>query len=133
MTYYFLTLGEVLRIHSDQIKRYGGAPGLRDLNLLKSAIEVPKAGFGKKLFHEDIFDMAAAYIFHIIKNHPFVDGNKRTGVVCALVFLEMHGIEIDMNEDDLVDLALKVAEGKIEKTTIRTILQKHAVTNSLSG
>ena len=81
----FLELHEILEIHRDQIERYGGDPGVRDLELLKSAVAMPMAGVREKYLHGDLFEMAAAYLYHIVQNHPFVDGNKRTGLVAALV------------------------------------------------
>jgi death-on-curing protein len=75
----FLTLGEVIEIHRDQIERYGGDPGIRDLSRLQSVLATPVAGFGGRYLHTDLFAMAAAYLFHITQNHPFVDGNKRAG------------------------------------------------------
>ena len=77
----FLGLDEVLEIHNDQIKRYGGDTGIRDIDLLKSAIAMPAAGFGGDYFHTDIYEMAAACLFYIIRNHPFIDGNGRTGKI----------------------------------------------------
>ena len=82
----FLTLEEVVRIHGDQIARYGGLEGIRDLGLLQSALAMPEAGFGSQYLHEDLASMAAAYLFHLVQNHPFADGNKRVGIVAALVF-----------------------------------------------
>ena len=90
----FLNLAEVLEIHRDQIERYGGQAGIRDLGLLQSALAMPAAGFGGRYLHEDLLEMAAVYLFHIARNHPFVDGNKRTGAVAALVFLSLNDIEI---------------------------------------
>ena len=81
-----LTLRDVLEIHSDQIMRYGGQPGVRDLGLLASALAQPRATFAGELLHGDIHQAAAAYLYHIVMNHAFVDGNKRTGAVCALPF-----------------------------------------------
>ena len=75
----FLCLGEVVEIPRDQIERYGGSPGIRDLGLLQSALAMPAAGFGGRYLHTDLFEMSAAYLFHITQNHPFADGNKRTG------------------------------------------------------
>ena len=83
----FLGLDEVIEIHNDQIKRYGGHVGIRDIELLKSAVAMPAAGFGGDYLHTDIYEMAAAYLFHIVRNHPFIDGNKRTGAVASVVFL----------------------------------------------
>jgi death on curing protein len=80
----FLTLSEVVEIHTDQIERFGGDPGIRDLGLLSSAVATPYATFQQTFLHEDIFDMASAYAFHICQNHAFVDGNKRTALASTL-------------------------------------------------
>jgi len=122
----FLSLGEVLRIHRDQIERYGGEPGIRDLGLLQSAIAMPAAGFGDRFLAGDLFEMAAAYLFHITRNHPFVDGNKRTGAASALVFLELNGIEINASEDELVEMVTAVAEGRTGKEAIADFFRRHA-------
>ena len=122
----FLNLSEVLRIHRDQMERYGGEPGIRDLGLLQSALTMPAAGFGGRFLHNDLFEMAAAYLFHITRNHPFVDGNKRTGAVCALVFLELNDMEINAGEDELVEMVTAVAEGRMEKGAIAGFFRKHA-------
>jgi death-on-curing protein len=90
----FLTLEEVLEIHSTQLARFGGAAGVRDVGLLESALSQPQASFGGQYVHEDLFEMASAYLFHVVSNHPFVDGNKRAGLLSALVFLDINGIEI---------------------------------------
>jgi len=121
----FLNLSEVLRIHRDQIERYGGEPGIRDLGLLQSALAMPAAGFGGRFLHNDLFEMAAAYLFHITRNHPFVDGNKRTGAACALVFLELNDIEINASEDELVEIVTAVAEGRAEKEAIADFFRRH--------
>ena len=123
----FLMLDEVLLIHQDQISRYGGRPGIRDLNLLKSALAMPQAGFGEEYFHEDPVEMAAAYLYYIIQNHPFIDGNKRTGLVAALVFLALHGIEINAAELELENLIWGVAQGKVKKAEVREFLNSNKV------
>jgi death-on-curing protein len=114
----FLGLNEVIEIHNDQIKRYGGRTGIRDLDLLKSSVAMPMAGLGEEYFHTDIYEMAAAYLFHIVRNHPFVDGNKRTGAVASIVFLILNGVELQSDEDSLADVVILAAEGKIDKTAI---------------
>jgi death on curing protein len=121
----FLTLAEVLEIHQDQMRRYGGRPGTRDLNLLKSALAMPQAGMGEEYFHADIVDMAAAYLFHIVRNHPFTDGNKRTGTVAALVFLALNGIEVDAEEAEFEHQVRKTAEGKADKNDIAEFLRSN--------
>lgn len=122
----FLTLAEVLEIHQDQMRRYGGSPGIRDLDLLKSALAMPRAGIGEQYFHADIIEMASAYLFHIVRNHPFADGNKRTGTVAALVFLALNGFEVEANESEFERLVRKVAEGKAGKDEIAGFLRLHA-------
>jgi death on curing protein len=114
----FLGLDEVIEIHNDQLKRYGGQPGIRDIELLKSAIAMPAAGFGENYLHTDIYEMAAAYLYHIVRNHPFTDGNKRTGAVASFVFLVMNGIVIEADEDSFERLILSTAEGKSDKAAI---------------
>ncbi|MBI5598983.1 MAG: type II toxin-antitoxin system death-on-curing family toxin [Deltaproteobacteria bacterium] len=122
----FLGLDEVVEIHRDQIERYGGHPGIRDMDLLQSAVAMPAAGFSEDYLHADIFEMAAAYLFHIIRNHPFVDGNKRTGAVAAAVFLMMNGIELHANEDSFEKLVRSVAGGRTDKAEAAAFFRKHA-------
>lgn len=122
----FLTLDEVLMIHADQIERYGGSMGVRDLGLLQSAVAQPQASFGGQRLHASLFDMAAAYLFHLVENHPFVDGNKRVGAASAIVFLEMNDIEVDAPEDDFAAFVLEVAQGLTDKSAIAKFFQEHS-------
>lgn len=122
----FLSLDEVLQIHSDQIERYGGEPSVRDLGLLQSALATPAAAFGGQYLHADLYEMAAAYLFHITQNHAFVDGNKRTGAVAALVFLMLNGVQIDAAEDTFEQLVRRLAEGKADKAAVADFLRRHA-------
>ena len=114
----FLELGEILLIHQDQLERYGGTTGIRDIGLLQSAAAMPRAGIANRYLHEDVFEMAAAYMYHIVRDHPFVDGNKRTGAVAALVFLAMNDVEIAVDEDELENGVRSVAEGTTTKSEI---------------
>jgi death on curing protein len=123
----FLRLDEVLVIHDDQIKRYGGRPGIRDIALLKSAIAMPAAGFGGEYLQIDIYEMAAAYLFHIIRNHPFVDGNKRTGAISAVVFLIVNGIELNVGENIFEEIVISAAEGTIDKPAVAQLFRKNAI------
>jgi len=123
----FLELGEILEIHRDQIESYGGSPGTRDIGLLLSAAAMPKAGIADRYLHEDIFEMAAAYLYHIVRDHPFVDGNKRTGAVAALVFLAMNDVRIDAGEDELESIVRSVAEGTVSKSEAASFLRRNAV------
>lgn len=120
----FLTLAEVVDIHCNQIKLYGGLPGIRDINLLSSAIAMPHASFHGEYLHNDIYEMAAAYAFHIGKNHPFIDGNKRTALVSALVFLDLNGISISDSQGKLYDAMLDLSTGKLNKSEFASILRK---------
>lgn len=124
----FLTLNEVIEIHADQIERYGGSPGIRDLGLLESAIATPQAGFGGQYLHGDLFEMAAAYLFHIVQNHAFVDGNKRAGAAAGLVFLKLNGRETDITNPALVKVVLDVAQGKTGKAAVADFFRKNART-----
>ncbi len=123
----FLNLGEVLEIHRDQIARYGGSSGLRDLDLLKSAVAMPQATFDGEFLHTDIFEMAAAYLFHIVGNHPFLDGNKGVGAVAWLVFLELNGYEFTAPEKELAEIVFALARGEVSKADITIFVRKWTV------
>lgn len=122
----FLSLSEVILIHRDQLDRYGGHPGIRDMGLLRSAVGMPSATYGGEFLNADIFEMAAGYLFHLVKNHAFMDGNKRTGAVAALVFLSMNGFDFHAPEDDLAEMVLSVARGEMEKAQVAMFLGKWA-------
>ena len=119
----FLTLAEVVDIHNDQLKRYGGKDGARDLGLLESAISVPQSGFGGKFLHSSLFEMAAAYAFHISENQPFVDGNKRTALAAALIFLEMNGISVKDPKSRLYDAIMDLATHRLDKKALAALLK----------
>lgn len=114
----FLTLDEVLEIHRRQVELYGGADGVRDPAGLESAIATPMATFGGQYLHATIPAMAAAYLFHVCQNHPFVDGNKRSGANVAITFLLMNDWDLDFSEDELVDLVLSVTSGELTKSAL---------------
>jgi death-on-curing protein len=125
MTLRFLSLDQVLEIQQSCIELYGGAYGIRDVGLLQSALAQPSAGFAGEYFHTDIYEMAAAYLFHLSRNHPFIDGNKRTALASCLSFLTYNSIEIKADFPDLEELTLKAAQGKIEKEQIAEFFRKH--------
>ena len=114
----FLTLDQVIRLHAQLIDRYGGESGIRDAGLLQSAIAMPQASFGNTYLHKDLFEMAAAYLFHLTQNHPFLDGNKRTGAAAAVVFLALNDTELEADQEGLVEITLAVATGQAEKPEI---------------
>ena len=122
----FLDIERTLRTHCSLIEHYGGVEGVRNIGLLHSAIAMPQASFGGQFLYRDLFEMAAAYLFHIVQNHPFLDGNKRTGAAAAIIFLAMNGIEIEADEDGLVELTLAVAEGQAGKREIADFFNSKA-------
>ena len=122
----FLDVDDVIELHATQLEVYGGAAGLRDRGLLESAVAQPQGSFDGQLLHSDIFEMAAAYLFHIVQNHPFVDGNKRTGLIAALVFLDLNDVEIDAPKGSLHDLTLRVACSQANKSDIADFFRRLA-------
>jgi death on curing protein len=114
----FLSLDEVLEIHEQQIDLYGGSHGLRDAAGLESAVATPQATFGGEFLHPSIPAMAAAYLFHLSQNHPFIDGNKRAGANAAITFLLMNDWKPDFEEEELVELVLSVASGRLTKAEL---------------
>jgi len=123
----FLEIEEALAIHGDQIARYGGTTGIRDMGLLQSALAMPQAGSGGQYFHSDLFEMAAAYLFHIANNHPFVDGNKRVAMAASLTFLELNGLTVDVSSSSAIErIVLAVASGTATKADATAFFRKHA-------
>jgi death on curing protein len=122
----FLTVEVVLALHERQLDRFGGGTGLRDRGLLESAVAQPQASFGGTYAHEGLFAMAAAYLFHIVSNHPFVDGNKRVGLLAAQVFLDLNGVVLEHASDAFYDLTMGVAEGRIHKAAVAAELERIA-------
>jgi death-on-curing protein len=122
----FLTLNDVMAIHQRQIQVHGGSAGVRDKGLLLSALAMPQAAFGGEYAHIDIYEMAAAYLFHLVMNHPFVDGNKRTGAAAAIIFLRMNEIKVTVDNPALVEFTLSVAQGQTTKSQITEFLKQHS-------
>lgn len=120
----FLTLDEVLLLHELQLERYGGASGIREKSLLESAINTPQASFGGEYVHNGLYEMAAAYAFHIAENQPFVDGNKRTALASALVFLDLNLIEIEDPDELLYGAMIDIAQKKLQKSGLAKLFQK---------
>ena len=121
----FLTLDEVLSLHADQIARYGGSALVRDVGLLESALAMPAATFGGELVHASLDEQAAAYLFYLVKNHSFVDGNKRTGLVAMLVFLGLNGRRLEAADEELTDLVLGVAARRVSKADVAVFVGHH--------
>jgi death-on-curing protein len=123
----FLTLDDIIESHQNQIETYGGSHGIRDIGLLESAIAQPETSFGGQYLHAGIFQMAAAYIYHLVMNHPFVDGNKRIGLEASLIFLEINDENLSASDEELVDLVLKTTAGQVGKREIAEFFRSHCV------
>lgn len=124
----FLALSDAVEICVEQIELYGGGGGvLRDAGLLESAMAAPRAGIDEAYFHSDLFAMAAAYLFHIVRNHPFFNGNKRTALACAYLFLAINGFAVECEEDELTEMVLSAARGEASKEGIAAFLRNCAV------
>ena len=121
----FLSLDEVLAIHADQIRRYGGSHGVRDMGLLASALAMPQASFGGVYLHTSLAEMAAAYLFHVAQNHPFVDGNKRAALASALAFLWLNDHYLEAEEDELTDLVMAIAASRVGKSEAAVFISRH--------
>ena len=111
----FVSKSMVLSIHARQIERFGGTPGVRDEGLLESALAQPQATFGGQLLHPTISKQAAAYLYHIAMNHPFIDGNKRTAFAVTDTFLRLNGCALNLTDDEVYDLVMRVARGTMTK------------------
>jgi death-on-curing protein len=116
----FLSLDEVLELHADQISSFGGSPGVRDEGLLESALAQPQATFGGQFLHPTISEQAAAYLYHIAMNHPFIDGNKRTAFAVMDTFLRLNGCALNLTDDRAYDLVMRVARGTMTKEELST-------------
>ncbi|MEY4575889.1 MAG: hypothetical protein RL701_592 [Pseudomonadota bacterium] len=131
MTYpQFLTLEDTLLLHEEQLARYGGGDGLRDANALEAALAMAQQTFDGAFVHEDLFAMAAAYAFHIAQNQPFVDGNKRTGLLAAFVFLDFNDVAISDPDGALYEAMIAIADRRMSKTGLAELLRSLAATHA---
>jgi death on curing protein len=122
----FLTVADVLELHRDQLEFFGGSAGVRDEAALTSAVATPMATFGGEFLHIDMFEMAAAYAFHIAENQPFVDGNKRTALNAALVFLDLNGYAVADPDELLYDAMIAIGTRRMTKTELGDLLRRLA-------
>ncbi|TGK86203.1 type II toxin-antitoxin system death-on-curing family toxin [Leptospira montravelensis] len=125
----FLSIEDVILIHKNQIELYGGAADIRDHGLLESAVNQPMTTFDGVSLHPSLFDKAAAYLFYLCKNHPFLDGNKRVALASSLVFLDINGYDIIDPNETLYDFVIGVAEGKFKLEEIKKTLKSLAQLN----
>lgn len=121
----FVPKAVVLAIHQRQVEKFGGLDGIRDEGLLDSALAQPQATFFEELLHPTISTQAAAYLYHLAKNHPFLDGNKRTAFATTIAFLRINGYELSMSEEAAYNMVMQVAQGEISKEELAQILEQH--------
>lgn len=122
----FLDKATILVFQENQILNYGGSQGIRDEGLLESALAQPQQSFGGEYVHETIFEMAAAYGYHLCKNHPFIDGNKRIALVAMYTFLYVNGWKISADKKALYAVIISLASGKLEKKELAEFLEKNS-------
>jgi death-on-curing protein len=113
-------------IQQDQIRLYGGKLGIRDKHLLSSALAQPRMTASGKYLHRSIFDKAAAYGYHVCRNHAFVDGNKRVSFVLMLVFLERNGWELKATDEEAYSTMMDLAAGTLSKRTLAKWVKEHS-------
>ena len=123
----FLTVDQVLAIHRRMTAEFGGDPGVRDCGLLESAVSMPASRFGGEHLHAGLPEMAAAYLFHICRNHAFVDGNKRTSLAAAEMFLLLNGMRLVATDDELYALTAQVAACQVSKEIVTAFFREHVV------
>ncbi|MFW6133244.1 MAG: type II toxin-antitoxin system death-on-curing family toxin [Planctomycetota bacterium] len=121
----FLSVENVLRLHAGTIRREGGADGVRDYGLLQSAVAMPRQQVAGDYLHEDIPAMAAAYLYHVARNHPFRDGNKRTGALAAPVFLDVNGWDLTARPRELERVVICLAAGEMSKDALTGWMRNH--------
>lgn len=126
-TILYLTAPQVLAIHDQMIKRFGGSHGIRDLDLLESAVARPQASFDGNDLYENLFTKAAALLQSLLKNHPFIDGNKRTALTSAGIFLLRNGYALQNNHDIEVEFAIQVDTERLSIEEITFWLKEHSI------
>ena len=124
---HFLTMEELVDIHRHQVRGQDGPMGLRHEGLLRACLALPANKIGGSYAHRDLFEMAAAYLFHIIDQKPFLKGNKRVAPLAAFYFLHLHNIEVTAQGQEVLDLVQGIAQNKNTKTQIADFLRKKSV------
>lgn len=120
-----ITVEQILMLHKKMIDMTGGAEGLRNIDLLESAINNAYATFGGNDLYPSIEDKVANTCFCIICNHPFVDGNKRMGIYVMLILLELNGIKLEFSQNELINLGLSIADGQLRALDIKNWIEQH--------
>ena len=126
---FHLTVEIVREIHTEAIARFGGLDGVREIALLESAVAAPQASFGGKSPYRDLAEVAAAYLYYLCRNHPFVDGNKRAALGACIVFLRLNGVEPKVDGPEWEELVLAIAAGALDRgeatARLREFLTEH--------
>jgi death-on-curing protein len=122
----FLTVAWIIWAHGEQLAEHGGTDGIRDRGALESAVATPQSSFDGQYLHATIWDMAAAYTFHIAQNQPFVDGNKRAALAAGLTFLKMNGVDVDDPAERLHDALIALAERRLDKGGLAALFRELA-------
>jgi death-on-curing protein len=126
---FHLTVEIVREIHTEAIARFGGSDGVREIALLESAVSAPQASFGGKSPYRDLAEVAAAYLYYLCRNHPFVDGDKRAALGACIVFLRLNGVEPQVDGPEWEDLVLAIAAGALDRgeatARLREFLPEH--------
>lgn len=120
----FLPIRFVLTYQERLIELFGGTKGVRDMGLLESTLAQPQASFDGVWLHRDVWEMGAAYAFHLCKNHPFIDGNKRIAAVAMGTFLEINGYPLRVDEVELYRTVMALAEGRLDKAGLAAWLRE---------
>lgn len=127
---FHLTVEIVREIHAEAIAKFGGSDGVREMALLESAVAAPQGSFGGKSPYADLAELAAAYLYYLCKNHPFIDGNKRAALGACIVFLRLNGVEPSADEPEWEELVSAAAAGTVDRdettTRLRRLLPKGA-------
>jgi death-on-curing protein len=122
----FLTKDLILTFHYDQLGLYGGKEGIRDEKLLESALAQPQSSFDGNYIHQDLFQIAAAYGFHLCQNHPFYDGNKRISLIAMYTFLYVNGYQLVADKKSLFAIIMDLAQGIVTKDQLSDYLKKNS-------
>ncbi|MEH1903803.1 MAG: type II toxin-antitoxin system death-on-curing family toxin [Nostoc sp.] len=121
----FISISQVLDIHQDEINSFGGTSGVREEGLLDSALAQPQATFGGELLHPTIHEQAAAYLYHLAMNHPFIDGNKRTAFAVMDTFITLNGYSLNLSQEQAYNLVIRVVHKEISKEELSAFLELH--------
>jgi death on curing protein len=125
----FVSNSQVIKIHDRQIETFGGTTGIRDEGLLDSALAQPQATFGGELLHPTIYEQAAAYLYHLAMNHPFIDGNKRTAFAVMDTFINLNGYSLNLSAEETYNMVIRVVRREISKGELSAFLELHLQRN----